>query len=132
MSTREMAINIFNTLTEEQLVGFIKTYSKNSAENKAEDPEQKELEECKKNFERLDKMVDENSHFVSDIGDNDKEIPAVHCEENNTKPAAKKRTKREAYEHLKMLIEKNAYLFADAEDNDKEVLQKHREEKYGT
>lgn len=81
MSTREMAINIFNTLTEEQLVEFIKTYSKNSAENKTDDPEQKELEERKEAFERLDRMVGENSHFVADIGDNDKEILAAYRKE---------------------------------------------------
>lgn len=81
MSTREIAINIINALSEEQLIEFIKTYSKNSAENKVEDPEEKELEERKKAFERLDRMVSENSHYVANIGDNDKEILEAHRRE---------------------------------------------------
>lgn len=79
MSTREIALNIFNTLSEEQLILFIKSFSDGANGKKAEQEkaaEQAELEERRRAFEELDRMVRENSHYVADIGDNDKEILA--------------------------------------------------------
>ena len=85
MSTREMAINIINGFTEEELVEFVKAYSEKKAQEKAAEQtvaaEKEELEERRRVFEKLDSMVRENSHYVADIGDDDKEILLKHLDE---------------------------------------------------
>ncbi len=81
MSTREMAVELISSLSEGQvknLVEFVKGFYGNDVQEKAAEQEkaakEKELEEKSKAFERLDRLVRENSHYVSDIGDNDKEM----------------------------------------------------------
>ena len=81
MSTREQAVELISSLSEGQvknLVEFVKGFYGNAAEEKdaeqAKEAKEKELEEKRMAFKRLDRLVRENSHFVSDIGDNDKEL----------------------------------------------------------
>ncbi len=88
MSTRGIAVELINSLPEEQvkgLVDFIKGFVDNSTKKKLEnmerEAEQKDLVERQKAFERLDRLVRENSHYVAGIGDNDKEILAAHRRE---------------------------------------------------
>ena len=69
MSTRELAINIFNTLNEEQLIEFIKTYSDNSVGKKVNDVEKKaeerDLDEKRRALEELNQFVDKYSHLIA-------------------------------------------------------------------
>lgn len=134
MSTREIALNIFNTLSEEQLIEFIKSYSDGENEKNAEQ-EKAELEERRRAFEELSQMIEENARLYPARGDNYKEIIADCIAEKyyniGRERAETNRTKREAYEHLKQLVGESAHLFAGIGDNDKEVLEKYRKEKYG-
>lgn len=75
MSTREIALSIFNTLSEEQLIEFIKNFSDGGAEREAE---KKDLEKKCKAFEDLSRRIEESASFYPIPEDNDKEVLAEH------------------------------------------------------
>lgn len=83
MSTREMAIELVSSLSDEQvkrLIEFIKGFTgkANEESNKKEvSTKEKTEEEKRRAFEKLDQLVRENSHYLSDIGYDDKETLAA-------------------------------------------------------
>lgn len=78
MSTREMAINIINGFTEEELVEFVKAYSEKKAQEKAAEQtvaaEKEELEERRRIFRKLTDSIEKYAPLYGDNSDNDKEV----------------------------------------------------------